>query len=81
MKGHFIADQGAYQSRDDLKQWRERDPLRRFQDYLLAADMLTDALVTEYESNVAEEIASAVRFFENSPFPERSAMFEGVSYA
>ncbi len=81
MKGHFIADQGAYQSRDDLKQWRERDPLRRFQDYLLAADMLTDALVTEYESTVAEEIASAVRFFENSPFPERSAMFEGVSYA
>lgn len=81
MKGHFIADQGAYQSRDDLKQWRERDPLRRFQDYLLAGDMLTDVLVTEYESNVAEEIASAVRFFENSPFPERAAMFEGVSYA
>ena len=81
MKGHFIADQGAYQSRDDLKQWRERDPLRRFQDYLLAGDLLTDALVTEYESNVAEEIASAVRFFENSPFPERAAMFEGVSYA
>ena len=81
MKGHFIADQGAYQSRDDLQQWRERDPLRRFQDYLLAGDLLTDALVTEYESNVAEEIASAVRFFENSPFPERAAMFEGVSYA
>ena len=81
MKGHFIADQGAYQSRDDLQQWRERDPLRRFQDYLLAGDMLTEALVTEYESAVAEEIASAVRFFETSPFPERAAMFEGVSYA
>lgn len=81
MKGHFISDQGAYQSRDDLKQWRERDPLRRFQDYLLAGDLLTDALVVEYESSVAEEIASAVRFFENSPFPEHAAMFEGVSYA
>jgi TPP-dependent pyruvate/acetoin dehydrogenase alpha subunit len=81
MKGHFIADQGAYQSRDDLKQSRERDPLRRFQDYVLAGGMLTDALVTEYGSSVAEEIASAVRFFENSPFPERAAMFEGVSYA
>ncbi len=81
MKGHFIADQGAYQSRDDLQQWRERDPLRRFQDYLLAGDMLTDALVSEYEASVAEEIAGAVRFFEHSPFPERAAMFEGVSYA
>lgn len=81
MKGHFIADQGAYQSRDDLLQWRERDPLRRFQDYLLAGGMLTDALVAEYESSVAEEIAGAVRFFENSPFPERAAMFEGVRYA
>ncbi|HEX6495683.1 MAG TPA: thiamine pyrophosphate-dependent dehydrogenase E1 component subunit alpha [Acidobacteriaceae bacterium] len=81
MKGHFVADQGAYQSRDDLKQWRERDPLRRFQDYLLAGVVLTDALVTEYEASVTEEIAGAVRFFENSPFPERAAMFEGVSYA
>ena len=81
MKGHFIADQGAYQSRDDLLQWRERDPLRRFQDYLLAGGILTDALVAEYESSVAEEIAGAVRFFENSPFPERAAMFEGVRYA
>ena len=81
MKGHFIADQGTYQSRDDLNQWRERDPLRRFQDYLLAGDMLTDALVAEYESSVTEEIASAIRFFENSAFPERAAMFEGVSYA
>jgi acetoin:2,6-dichlorophenolindophenol oxidoreductase subunit alpha len=81
MKGHFIADQGAYQSRDDLLQWRERDSLRRFQDYLLAGGMLTDALVAEYESSVAEEIAGAVRFFENSPFPERAAMFEGVRYA
>ena len=43
--------------------------------------MLTDALVTEYEASVAEEIAGAVRFFENSPFPERAAMFEGVRYA
>lgn len=81
MKGHFIADQGAYQSRDDLKQWRERDPLRRFQDDLLASGALTEALVTEYESNIAEEIAGAVRFFETSPFPERTAMFEGVRYA
>jgi TPP-dependent pyruvate/acetoin dehydrogenase alpha subunit len=81
MKGHFIADQGTYQLRDDLQQWRERDPLRRFQHDLLANDMLTEALIIEYEANVAEEIASAVRFFENSPFPERTAMFEGVSYA
>jgi TPP-dependent pyruvate/acetoin dehydrogenase alpha subunit len=81
MKGHFIADQGAYQSRDDLNQWRERDPLRRFRDDLLAGGTLTDALVIEYESDVAEEIAGAVRFFETSPFPERAAMFEGVRYA
>jgi TPP-dependent pyruvate/acetoin dehydrogenase alpha subunit len=81
MKGHFIADQGAYQSREDLQQWRELDPLQRFQNYLLVSDMLTEALIAEYESNVAEEIADAVRFFENSPFPERAAMFEGVSYA
>jgi len=40
--GHSINDQRAYRTRDEERQWRERDPIELFAQRLIEAEILTE---------------------------------------
>jgi TPP-dependent pyruvate/acetoin dehydrogenase alpha subunit len=54
----------GYRSRDEAQPWYDADPLRRL------ADELTLAQRDTIEREVEAEIEAAIRFAEESPFPE-----------
>ena len=61
-----MSDPGLYRTRDEVNEWKRRDPLA------IAAKRLADLGVSEDElkiikKDVKEEIADAVRFAEESP--------------
>ena len=65
-RGHSMSDPGLYRTRDEVNEWKRRDPLA------IAAKRLADLGVSEDElkiikKDVKEEIADAVRFAEESP--------------
>lgn len=57
---HTTADDpSAYRQDDEVEQWRERDPLTRFQRYLTGRDILSDDAISEIEAEIESEIEEA----------------------
>lgn len=63
-RAHSMYDAELYRSKDEVEQWKKRDPIPTFTARLREAGMLEDADLTAMEANVAGEIADAVAFAE-----------------
>jgi pyruvate dehydrogenase E1 component alpha subunit len=58
---HTTADDPKrYRSDEEVEQWRKRDPLIRFERYLLDKGLLSDAQRKQVESEVLDEIQTAL---------------------
>lgn len=73
-RGHSKSDRQAYRTRDEVKEWQDRDPIRRFASQLGLSDEQREALLTEAQ----EIIEASVEFAKASPEPELSSIMEGV---
>jgi len=67
--GHSRSDPGHYRSKEEVAEWKSRDPIARFQATYLASGLLNAALVEEIKSSVERELDEAVSFAEASPSP------------
>jgi TPP-dependent pyruvate/acetoin dehydrogenase alpha subunit len=78
MKGHAIHDAAAYVPQELMEYWRKRDPIVRFEKYLLEKKWLNakenEALIAEVEKQVEEDRAIA----EASPMPNPEDAAKGV---
>jgi pyruvate dehydrogenase E1 component alpha subunit len=77
-RGHSMADAGTYRTAEEIEEWRRRDPITSFQQKLESAGLIDAAQVQEIEARVEQEVAEAVRFAEESPFPQVSSLYEYV---
>jgi pyruvate dehydrogenase E1 component alpha subunit len=73
-KGHSKSDKQAYRTRDEVKEWQEKDPIRRFAAFLGMSDGERDALQAEAQKRIEESVI----FSENSPEPDVANIMEGV---
>jgi acetoin:2,6-dichlorophenolindophenol oxidoreductase subunit alpha len=73
-KGHSKSDKQAYRTRDEVKEWQERDPIRRFAAFLGIGDAERDALQAQAQARIEESVA----FSESSPEPDLADIMEGV---
>ncbi len=77
-RGHSMADPEEYRTKEEVAQWRERDPIPRFGD-LLQREGILDAPARELiEREAAERVEQAVQFAESSPFPAPESLYEDV---
>jgi pyruvate dehydrogenase E1 component alpha subunit len=67
--GHSRSDPGHYRSKEEVADWKNRDPIARFQATYLASGLLNAALIEEIKSSVERELDEAVSFAEASPSP------------
>ncbi len=65
-RGHSMSDPGLYRTKDEVEEWRRRDPLGRSRTRLLELGMTQEAL-DGLETEVRAEIDDAVKFAEESP--------------
>ncbi|MFO7663358.1 MAG: thiamine pyrophosphate-dependent dehydrogenase E1 component subunit alpha [Chloroflexota bacterium] len=73
-KGHSKSDREAYRTRDEVREWQQRDPISR----LVAQLGLSEDEVSATQAKIQVRIDAAVEFAENSPEPELSSILEGV---
>jgi pyruvate dehydrogenase E1 component alpha subunit len=78
MRGHSEHDDHFYVPKELLDEWRQRDPIDRFEKYLKTHGLLPDSIRAEIEREVTSEIDEAVEFAEASPLPEGPEAAEGV---
>jgi len=58
---HTTADDPRrYRTDKEVEEWKKRDPLSRFQKYLLAKGLLSEGKITQVETEVQQEIQDAV---------------------
>jgi pyruvate dehydrogenase E1 component alpha subunit/2-oxoisovalerate dehydrogenase E1 component alpha subunit len=78
MKGHAIHDAAAYVPKELLEFWRKRDPIDRFEKFLLSKKWLTADQNKKLIDEVEKELEADREFAVNSPMPEPHTAAEGV---
>ncbi|GDY14961.1 pyruvate dehydrogenase E1 component subunit alpha [Planctomycetota bacterium] len=68
-RGHSASDAGLYRTKDEVDAYKKLDPIERIKTDLLSCGWLTAAAWDTLEEDVASEVATAVRFAEDSPEP------------
>lgn len=76
--GHSMSDPGNYRTREEIAKFQERDPIVLFKDSLKAAKVLTDKDFQQIEKEAVETTAQALKFADESPFPQESELFTDV---
>jgi pyruvate dehydrogenase E1 component alpha subunit len=77
--GHFVGDPLAYRPKEEAERWmRERDPLRRFAERVLAEGLLAQDDLDRADGEVARHIDEAVRTAEAAPLPEVAEVLTDV---
>ncbi len=68
----------AYRSDEEVAEAMKRDPLDIHRAAMLKGDIATEAECDEIENAARAEIADALEFARNSPYPEPEALFEDM---
>jgi pyruvate dehydrogenase E1 component alpha subunit len=76
--GHSKSDRNLYRTKEEIDQWKERDPIGRFEHLLLKAKMITENDIQNIHDDMEQVIQEAVDFAENSPDPSVENVTEWV---
>lgn len=76
--GHSMSDPGNYRTRDEILKYQERDPIVLFKDSLKDAGVFSDRDFDMIESEANDAVARAVKFADESPFPDESELMTNV---
>ena len=68
--GHSRFEPAGYRPKEEVEEWKKRDPLAMFRQGLLKSLKVSEAEFEEIDRAVAKEIEEAVAFAEQSPDPE-----------
>ncbi|MFZ1925880.1 MAG: pyruvate dehydrogenase (acetyl-transferring) E1 component subunit alpha [Solirubrobacteraceae bacterium] len=77
-RGHSMADPEDYRTKEEVAQWRERDPIPAFSDLLERTGALTKEQREQIDRDAAQQVDAAVEFAEQSPFPDPTMLYEDV---
>lgn len=77
-KGHSRVDSGKYRPKEEVEEWLGKDPIKRFRQAMLGNGILTQTELEHVEKEVADEVADAVKFALDSPYPEGKEALENV---
>jgi len=77
-KGHSKSDAKKYRTREEENEWRAKDGIKRFKEFLISEGILTEAGAKQLHDEALQEIEDAVKFAENSPEPSIDSLLEDV---
>jgi TPP-dependent pyruvate/acetoin dehydrogenase alpha subunit len=81
IRGHHMGDQGdtyGYREQEEVDQWRERDPIRQFRDYLLGKGNVDLPSLRRIDEEVGLRIAEAIEYAQQAPYPDASEVLSDV---
>jgi pyruvate dehydrogenase E1 component alpha subunit len=77
-RGHSMADPEEYRTKEQVEEWRKRDPLTTFAERLVEEDVLSEDDVKELDEMAVEAVDEAVAFADNSPHPEPESLYDDI---
>jgi len=74
-RGHFEGDTHLYRTQEEKDECQKQDPIPRFREKLIEMGVLTEGEADKIDQELAEEMEKAVKFAEESPFPEPDEVY------
>lgn len=71
-------DDRRYREREEIEEWRQKDPIARFEKYLMEHDLLDEERKEEMDAEIKAEVAEASEYAENAPFADPEDVLTGV---
>ena len=76
--GHYVGDAEVYREPAEVEDRRRSDPIHRWAQVLTDGGLMPDGLRERIWEEAEHEVASAVRFAEESPYPDADTALENV---
>lgn len=77
-RGHSMSDPAKYRTKDELEEYKAKDPIESVREVVLKEKYADQAWIEEIEGKIKQIVDDAVKFAEESPFPDASELFKDV---
>jgi len=77
-EGHYLGDPQVYRSKEDVATWKEREPVQRFAQKLVADGVMTQEQVEASDQKARDLVAEAEKFALESPLPSIETVRDGL---
>jgi pyruvate dehydrogenase E1 component alpha subunit len=77
-RGHSMADPEEYRTKDEVEEWRRRDPIASFSKRLVDEGMFSDQDLEKLDAEALTTVDEAVRFADASPFPDLDSLYDDL---
>ena len=77
-KGHSISDPGKYRSKEELDEYKEKDPIIRLKKTILDNEEVTESELNAIDERVEKIVEESVKFAEESPWPDDSEVLKDI---
>ena len=71
-------DDRTYRSREEVEEWKRKDPVPRFENYLKSVDMIDDKKIAEMREQTKTEVDEGAKEAEQADFPDISTARQHV---
>jgi pyruvate dehydrogenase E1 component alpha subunit len=77
-RGHSAADPEVYRTKEEVEEWRQKDPIETFAARAVSEDALKESDVEEIRARADKIVTEAVEFADGSPEPPLESLYENL---
>lgn len=78
ISGHSKSDGNLYRSKEEIRKWKEKDPIELFKAKALKEGLLTEDEIKAVDEETKAALDEAVRFAIDSPYPSKEEIANDV---
>jgi pyruvate dehydrogenase E1 component alpha subunit len=77
-KGHSMSDPQKYRTKEEVEEYKEKDPIEIVKNILLTEHNVTEEAIELINERVRLEVEESVKFAEESPWPSDDELLKDV---
>lgn len=77
-KGHSMSDPGTYRSKEELAEYKEKDPISDLKEQMISQGLLTEDEYKKIDEEAKAISAESVQFAEDSPEPNPEELYTDI---
>jgi pyruvate dehydrogenase E1 component alpha subunit len=77
-RGHSMSDAQHYRTKDEVVEYQKIDPITQVKDIILEEKYASEDDLKKIDKRVKERVSECEKFAEDSPYPEKSVMYDVV---
>ncbi len=77
-EGHYAGEPEVYREREEVREYRQKDPIPRFHTYLVEAEKASQDELEAIDAEIKQEMVEAVKFAQESPQPDPATAMDYI---